>query len=155
MLDARLLEYLLDGIQECVVASVDDLLDARVDDELRAGEARRERHVDGASGNCDSVMGRLADRVLLGVRAKTLVQPHSALDIACAARASAFKAVLHSARRSVVAGGEDVVVLHDDGPHVAARAVRALRHHMGYLHEVFVPAWTRIFRLAFHQRQSV
>ena len=65
--------------------------------------------------------------------------------LAGATRTAAFEAVLHPAGSAVVAGGQDVVRLLDPRTDVTARAVAALRHDMGDLHEVLVPARTRIF----------
>ena len=59
--DAGGTEELLHRLDERrVVAAVDDLADACVDDELRAGEAGGDRHVDRRVGDVDAVPRRLA-----------------------------------------------------------------------------------------------
>src|SRR5574344_368339 len=114
-LDAGLLEHVADGVEEGVIAAVDDLLDARVDDELGAGEAGGDGDVDGGTGDGGAVIGGLADRVLLGVDAQALVEALAGWNLAGATGATAFEAVEGTARGAVVAGGEQVVVLHDHG----------------------------------------
>ena len=150
MLHPRRLEHLLHLVDEGVVATIDDLLYAGVDDELRAGEAGGNRYVDRAARDGVAVVGGLADRVLLGVGAEAFLEMGPAFRRCRAARAAAGEAVLDAARSAVVAGGEDVVVLHHDRADAPAHAVAALRDDRRDLHEVLVPAWTRIFDLFGH-----
>ena len=150
MLHPGRLEHLLHLVDESVVATVDDLLYAGVDDQLRASEARGNRDVDRAARDGVAVIGGLADRVLLGVSAEALLEVRAALRRPGAPRAAASKAVLHAARSAVVAGGEDVVVLHDDGANRTAQAIATLGDDFRDLHKVLVPAWTRIFSLFGH-----
>ena len=150
---ASLAEHLLDGVEKRrIVAAVNDFLDAGVDDELGAGEARRERDVDRRARHVDAVARSLADRVLLGVHAQALLEVRPAPGRSGAARAPARKAVLHAVRGSVVARREYVPVAHDHRRDVAPHAVRTRRHDVGDVHEVFVPAGTRIYDALGHFR---
>ena len=150
MLHPRRLEHLLHLVDEGVVATIDDLLYAGVDDELRAGEAGGNRYVDCAARDGVAVVGGLADGVLLGVCAETFFEMRAALRRPGAPWAAACKAVLDTARSAVVAGGEDVVVLHDDSANRTAQAIAALGDDFRDLHKVLVPARTRIFGLFGH-----
>ena len=150
MLHPRRLEHLLHLVDESVVTTVDDLLNAGVDDQLRASEARGNRDVNRAARDGVAVIGRLADCVLLGVGAKALFEVRAALCRPGAPRAAAGKAVLDAARSAVVAGGKNVVVLHDDGTNRTAQAIAALGDDFRDLHKVLVPARTRIFGLFGH-----
>ena len=145
MLHSGCLEHLLDLVDEGIVATVDDLLYPRVDDELGAREARRNRNVDRATGDGVAVVGGLADGVLLGVCAETFFEMRAALRRCRAARAAAGEAVLDAARSAVVAGGENVVVLHHDRADAPAQAVASPGDDFRDLHKVLVPARTRIF----------
>ena len=144
---ASRLEHINDGVQEGIVATIDDLFYSGVDNEFRAGEAWRNRNVNRAARDGGSVIRGLADRVLLSVGAKALLKVGSAFHMAGAPRATAIEAILDAARRAVVASRKNMVVLHDDGADMTAAAVRALRHDLRGLHEIVVPARTRIIRL--------
>ena len=150
MLHPGRLEHILHLVDEGIVAAIDDLLYAGVDDQLRASEARGNRDVDRAAGNGVAVVGGLANRVLLGVGAETLLEVRTALRRSGAAWATARKAVLDAARSAVVAGGKDVVVLHNDGTNRTAQAIAASGDDFRDLHKVLVPARTRIFSLFCH-----
>ena len=152
VLHARRREHFVHRVEKGVVAAVDDFANPRVDDEFRARQARGNRDVDRPALNAVPVVGGLADRILLGVGAEALVEMRPALRLPRAARTPAVEAVLHPARRSVVARGKDVVILHDDRPDMATAAVRALRHDLRDFHEVFVPSRTRIFSIRRHLR---
>ena len=150
MFDTGLLEHVLHRVEERVLARVDDLLDAGVDEKLRAREARRDRDVRRPPVDGVPVLGRLADRVLLGVDAEALVEMRAALRLPRAARTPPFEAVLHVVRGAVVAGREDVAVLDDHRADMTARAVRARGDDVRQRHEVLVPARTRILDLPCH-----
>ena len=108
MFHARLFEHIFHRIEERVLARVDDLLDTGIDEKLRAREARRDRDVGSSPVDGVPVLGRLADRVLLGVDAEALVEMRAALRLPRAARAPSLEAVLHIVGGAVVAGREDV-----------------------------------------------
>lgn len=91
-----------------------------------------------------SVVGCLTYGVLFRVDAQALLKMFAALDVSGAARTAAGETVLHAARRTVVASGDEMVGLYDDGCHLPPRTVRTLGDHLRNLHEIFVPAWTRI-----------
>ena len=133
---------------EGILARVDDLADAGVDDHLRAGQARGKRDVDGGAGQANAVIGRLADGVLLGVDADALVQRGPALHIAGTTRAPALKAVANAARRAVVARRDNAAVGHDHRGHLPARAVRSHPHDLGDLHEIGIPIRPQILVLS-------
>ncbi len=137
-------EHLLNLIYKGVVAAIDDLADACVDNELGAGEARRDGDIDGAAGDAVAVVGGLANSVLLGVGAEALFEVIAAFCGGGATWATAIEAVLDAARRAVVAGRKDVIILHDDRAHMATAAVRALSDDLCNLHKVLVPTWARI-----------
>ena len=151
MLHPGRLEHLLHLVDESIVATVDDLLNTGVDDKLRAGEARGNRDVNRAASDGVPVVGGLTDGVLLGVGAKALFEVRTALRRPGAPWTAACKAVLDAARSAVVAGREDVVVLHDDSANRTAQAIAALGDDFRDLHEVLVPARTRIFFLCRHR----
>ena len=79
MLHPRLAEQVLDVVEKGVVAAVDDLAYARVDDQLRAREAGGNGYVDRCALYGVAVQGGLADRVLLGMDAQALLQVAAAL----------------------------------------------------------------------------
>ena len=145
MLHPRLPEEFLHGVQERIVPSVDDLADAGVDDQLCAGEARRNGDVYRGALDGVAVQGGLADGVLLGVDAEALLEVRSAFRRMGATRAAAGEAVYDAVGRSVVAGGEYVAVPHDHCGDMSPGAVRARCHHLGDVHEVRVPVRARIF----------
>ena len=150
MLHPGRLEHLLHLVDEGIVAAIDDLLYAGVDDQLRASEARGNRDVDRAASDGIAVVGGLADCVLLSVGAKAFLEVRTALRRPGAPWAATSKAVLDAARSAVVASGEDVVVLHDDGTNRTAQAIAAPGDDFRDLHKVRVPARTRIFGLFGH-----
>src|SRR5438552_1173492 len=82
----------------------------------------------------DAVQRALQKRVLLGVDGAHAVAIHH--------QAANFEAVRQPARRAVVAGGEDALVLGHHRADVSARAGRAQRHFGCDAHEVGVPVGT-------------
>ena len=120
----------------------DDSLDPRVDDLALA------HHAGGGSGNQLSALGvhahhvkRCAQHLLtgggddgvgLGVqRAAKLVSLTARNAQRLAHTGADVVAILASARSSVVAGGDDGIVLDDDGTVVLAQAGRSLRDGLG------------------------
>src|SRR4029453_6023958 len=92
---------------------VEDAFDARVDENLEAVDARRVRDVDVAVADAGAVLRCLRDGVDLGVDAPEAVL----LDLAARRggavdETSRIEAVREPCRRSVVAGGEVVLVAH-------------------------------------------
>ena len=95
----------------------------------------------------------LADGILLGVYAKAFVEVLSAFRFARATRTASSEAVFDAARGSVVSGGDYVVGLHYHRSYLTARTVGAQCYDFRNLHEIFIPAGTRIYGvLLFHAR---
>ena len=90
------------------------------------------------------VVRRLADRILFRVYAETFLKMFAALDVSGATRTSARKTVFYASGGSVVAGGYEMVGLHDDRGDLTARAVGAFCDYLRNLHEIFVPSRARI-----------
>ena len=150
MFHARLLEDVLDRVEKGVLARIDDLPDPSVDKELRTRQARRNRHIRRRPVDGVAVLGRLADRILLGMDAQALVEMLAALRLARATRAPALEAVPDAVGSSVLARRKDVAVADDYRADMATRAVRTRCDDVRQLHEVFIPARTRIFDLLRH-----
>ena len=150
--DPRLFENIFDRIKKRVIAAVHHLGDTGVDDEFSARKTRRDGDVDGGVFDGVTVKRGLADGVLLGVDAKALFKMAAAPGGVRAARTAAGEAVFDAVGSTVVAGGQNMPVADDDRPDMAARAVRACRDHLGDIHEILVPAGTRICCLFGHFR---
>ena len=85
------------------------------------------------------VDGRLDDRVLLGVDGAAQLVTLSRRDAELLAQAADVEAVRRVARGAVVAGGEDALVAHEDGPDLTAQARGARGGLARELEEVLVP----------------
>ena len=90
-------------------------------------------------GKGDAVYGGLNDDVLFRMEAAADFVPLSGRHAELFAEAADIKAVGDLGGRTVVAGGEDSLVLDGDGPDHAAQAGRAFRHEVGDVHEVVGP----------------
>src|SRR3972149_11993033 len=114
-LDPRFLDHLLrQGVGIAVLK--DDLLHARINDHLRADAARLVRAVERCAFDACAVFGGLDDRVLLGMEPAAYLVPLAGRNAEFFPQASALSAVLHAGGSAVVAGSEDISVLHDNGP---------------------------------------
>lgn len=150
MFDAGDLEHLFDRVEKSVVTAVDDLLEPGVDDQFGAREARRDGDVDRSARDGTAVERRLTDGVLLGVGAQTFIEVGSAFGRPVAARTAAVEAVFDASGSTVVTGRENMVVLHDHRPDIAAAAIGTFRHYRGDFHKIFIPARTWIFSCFHH-----
>ena len=126
---------------QLVLAAVVDRADAGVDEHLETVDAGRVSHVDIGVADRDAVLGRLRDRVNLGVDGA----PTVLLDLAVGRarfidEASDLVAMRHPGRRPIVAGREDAAVAHDHRAHLGPQAGRALGDLPRDRHEILIPA---------------
>jgi len=120
---ARLLEQAKRTVVEGVIHVVDDLADTGVDDHLGALKAGRECRIDDGVFQRNTVIRRLDDRVFFAVRAEALVECCSRQGQVVATRATPFIAISSAARRAVISGRNDTLVLDDDGGHLSLHAI--------------------------------
>src|SRR3972149_8823108 len=140
-LDPRFLDHLLR--QSIGIAVLKDgLLHARINDHLRADAARLVRAVERCAFYACAVFGGLNDRVLLGMEPAAYLVPLAGRYAEFFPQASAVSTGLHAGGSSVIPCGEDISVLHDNGPDLPPEAGGAPFHEMRDLHEIFVPGWT-------------
>src|SRR3989454_11434622 len=125
-----------------VVTGKDDAPDADVHDHLGAGETGLVRRVDRRTGDGDTVVGGLDDRILFGMQAQTGVQRRPGRRAGRAPVASTVSAVRQAARRVVVPGGENHAVFDHHRAHVPAHARRPRRREQRHSHKVLVPRWS-------------
>ena len=71
----------------------------------------------------NTVIGRLDNCIFLGMRTQAFLQALARSLDGIAARASAFAAVFHAARRTVIAGGNNTLVLYNDGGNFSFDAI--------------------------------
>src|SRR4051812_23081902 len=126
------------------VVQVVDGVHAGLEQLLGAAEAGAHGGVHGAPLHRDPEARRRQQRVLLRVHAdaQVVAGARRVLVAVGAAVAPALRAVGHVRRRAVVAGGDDVAVLHDHRAHAVAGAVRAAAHRQRDAHEVLVQVGT-------------
>src|SRR5262249_16588691 len=115
-------------------------LDLRLQEFLGAGEAWLHGRVEDRALDRDAEAGRRQECVLLGMNADAEVvgRPRGILLRVGAPITPAVHAVGRSAGRTVVAGRDDSLILHQDGADRALLAVGALRHGLRDRHEVGV-----------------
>src|SRR5205823_1980658 len=131
-----------------VLVLVEDAADAGVDQHFEAVNARRVGDVDVRVANARPVLGRLRDRVDLGVdRAKAVLLGLARRRPRRVDEAARFRAMRQAGRRAVVARREDVLVADDHGADLGTAARGSLRHLTGDGEEVLMPARTLAHRI--------
>ena len=120
-----------------------NFFDPAVNDHFSTNETWGKGGVEGRLFDIHPVVGRLRDRVFLSVRTKTLIQFQSRGAEAVASGAAPLTAISHASGRSVVAGGDNPLILDDYGGDAALEAIASERHHPGDLHEIGVPGGAR------------
>src|SRR3990172_11318531 len=140
-LDPRFLDHLLrQGVGIAVLK--DDLFHARIDDHLRADAARLVRAVERCAFYACAVFGGLDDGVLLGMEPAAYLVPLAGRYAEFFPQASAVIAVLHAGGSAIIPCGEDIFVLHDNGPDLSPEAGGAPLHKVRDLHKIFIPGLT-------------
>lgn len=124
---------------------VDDFRDPGIDAHFCAHKTRRKCCVECSAVNTYPMKRCLDDCVFLSVRAGAFLELCSGLNRpfrACpTASATAFVAVLGSARGSVVSGRNKPLVLNNNCRNLACAAVAAFGDHVRDVHEIGVPRW--------------
>ena len=107
---------------------------------LEAAEARAQRRVEGRALDGVAELGRLEDRVLLGVDADAdvVAAPRQVVRRVGAPVTAALVAVGEAGGRAVVAGRDDPLVGDEHGADVAAQARGSLTSRHGQEHEVLL-----------------
>ncbi len=137
-LDTRFLQHLrCQGIGIAVLEN--DVLHAGVDDHLRADAAGLIGTIEGRTVNIRPMLGSLDDCILLGMKTTADFVSFPGWDSHLFAKTSAVEAMLDARGCTVVARGENVLVLHDHSAHLATQAGGPLLHQMRDFHEIFVP----------------
>src|SRR5690606_25513274 len=131
-------EVRIRGVPWMQVAHATDL---RLQQLLRAAEARLHRRIEHGAGDRDAEARGSDERVLLGVNADAdVVTGGRPVPVAIRAPlAATVEAVDHTGRRAVVAGRDDAIVENQDRADAVAEAVRAGTHGHGNAHVVLRP----------------
>ncbi len=85
------------------------------------------------------MVGSLDDRILLGMKAAAEFVSLSGRDPLFLAEATDIQAVFYSGRSSVVTGGQNLLILDEDGPHLSSQTSRPLGDEVSNIHEIFFP----------------
>ena len=118
---------------------VKDPFQLDIDQHLRADGAGEIGTVEGGATDTETVQGGLDDRILFGMQATAEFMPFAGGDTLLLAQTANFKAMTDLGRSAIVAGGDNALVAHEDGPHLTAQAGGTLRDHLGDAHEVLIP----------------
>jgi len=124
----------------------DEVLHACVDDHLGADAAGLVCAIERCAFDVRPVLGRLDYGVLLGMEPAADLVPLAGGDAELLTQAPAVQAVCNAGRRTIVARGKDVFVLHEHCAHLAAETGGALLHQVRNFHEIFVPGGARVLR---------
>ena len=115
-----------------------DFLDSGIDEDLGAHGTGICGRVDHGILHTHSEIGRLDDRILLGVDASAEFVPSARWYIHLFADASHRLAVLGSLGGSVVSCGEHPLVLDENRTHMSSYTGGPGRYEFGHFHEIFV-----------------
>lgn len=134
-----LLEKLMGEVVD-VSLIVDDLLYPGIDEDLGAHRAGERRGVDRGAVDAHAEVRRLRDGVLLGMDASAQLVPSARRYVHLLSDASHLLAVAGALGRTVVSGGENPLVLDDDGSDLPSQTGGSGRYQTGHLHEILVIA---------------
>jgi len=124
----------LGHLEDALVAvklAIDDAAQAGIRDLFEAVPARAGGHIEGPAVDHHAVLRGLENRIALCVDGgHAMVVLHHMPDLGTMG---------HAPDGTVVAGGQDGLLAHDDRTDEFARAGRPRRHHARDVHEVLVP----------------
>jgi len=118
---------------------IDHLLNSCINDHLRANNTRMVRAVKGRSPDLDAMVGSLDNRILLGMKTAAELVPFSGRDPLFLAEATDIQAVFHPGGSSVVTGGQNLLILDEDSPHLPPQASGPLGDEVSNIHKIFFP----------------
>ena len=119
--------------------SVDDTLDAGVDEYFGANHAGLVGAVQRAAVDGYAVVSGLHDCVLLGVNAAAQLVHLPGGHVELFPQAADDGAVGQAFGRAVIAGGDYLLVFDDNRAYAAAQTGRSFADHLRYFHEILVP----------------
>lgn len=137
--DIRLLEETVGKIID-ITLIIDDLLDARIDEDLRTHGTRECGRIDRGPVDADSEIGRLSDRILLRMDSPAELMPSARRYAHLLPYATQLLTVTGPFGRSVVPSGKDPLILHDDSSDLPPETCGPRRDQLCHLHEILVIA---------------
>ncbi len=137
-LDTGLFQHLpCQGIRITVL--IDHLLDACVDEHLRANNARVICTVQDGSPDFNPVVCSLDDRILLGMKAAAELVSFPRRDPLLLAKATDIQAVFQPGWSSVVTRGQNLLVFDEDSPYLSPQTGGPFGDEVSNVHEIFFP----------------
>jgi hypothetical protein len=125
---------------ELVGGFIVDLLDAGIDEDLNAVDARGMGYVDGRVFDVGTVLCRLSDGVDLGVDGAKAVLLYLAIgSLGFVDETPGFGTMGHPSGSAIVSRSQDIPIPHDYGTHLCSIAGGALSYLLGNGHEVLIP----------------
>ena len=100
--------------------------------------------IDFRSGNGNAVVCRLDNGILFRVECHTELMPLTRWDIQFIPQTAGIKAVGNAPGGTVVAGGEDVLVFHDNRTHGSAGTGCPGRNKICHFNKIIIPGWSGI-----------
>src|SRR5881296_1367348 len=125
---------------ELIFFLVEDAFDAGIDQHLQAVDARSVSHVDIRVADAHPVLGRLGDRVDLGMDGAVAVLLNLAgRSLRLVDQAPDLSAVRQARWSAVVTGSQDVLLADDHRANLGPTTRRALGHLPGDREEILIP----------------
>lgn len=153
-MDPGIAQNLFQGV-ELVRRFIVDGLDAGIDEDLDAVDARSMGHVDGRVFDVGTVLCRLSDGIDLSVDGAKAVLLHLAIgSLGFVDETSGFRTMGHSSRRAIVSRSQDIPIPHDYSTYLCSIAGGALCHLLGNGHEILIPGQSIIHRASLQYSQG-